>query len=926
MNPRALYRLQFTREFGFRDAADIAPYLAMLGISHVYTSPYLQARPGSKHGYDITDHNAFNHELGGEDAFQRMLQAFRENYLEHILDYVPNHMGVGGADNPFWLDVLEWGQHSPYAPWFDIDWDSHSEYLSGKLLIPFLGDMYGVELESGRIRLKFDRARGEFAVWLYDTHKLPITPPSYPKILGTATLELERIADEFNTLPRITSEMRAVTGPLKAKLVDLASNHEPSRVAIDEAVAAFAGQRGRLETWMRLDALIREQHWRPTHFRVAADDINYRRFFNISDLAGIRMELPSVFVHTHRLVLELLRSGDLQGLRIDHIDGLYNPREYLERLRACAGVPFYLVVEKILAPYESLRSDWPIAGTTGYEFCAQATGVLIDPAAEESLTRFYQEFTGESEAFPNIVRKCKIKIMENEMASELETLSRDAVSIARQNPRTSDFTQNILRRALKEIIACFPVYRTYVDGENHNEADDRYIRWAIAQAAKNEQELEKSVFDFVQNLLTGQLAEHSGSGYSRHDAIRFAMRAQQVSGPVMAKGLEDTALYRYNRFIALNEVGSSPEQFGVSAAALHKENQHRAQDWPGNILATSTHDVKHGEDARARLAALSLVPEEWICKVPAWSRILRARRGDVEGSAPPARNDEYLFYQNLIASWPAELTLPRGLDRPCLTQYVERLQQAMTKSLREGRVRSNWIAPDTQYELAVNDFVRDALSPDVSATFLENFLPFQQRVAQLGVRNSLVQTVLKMTSPGIPDFYQGSEVWNLSLPDPDNRRSVDFAARRQLFESLDCRNGSDRSQLLSRLLKNWHDGEIKLALTSILLEFRKTYPNLFEEGSYEPLAAGQNGNGHRIFAFVRRRGHDVFVVATALDALRTPADYGNDKLAMGAQQPVSEWREVLTGKVLQCTDGSLALSELFAVLPVAVLMPGRPAG
>jgi (1->4)-alpha-D-glucan 1-alpha-D-glucosylmutase len=921
MNPRATYRIQFTKEFGFADAAAIAPYLSALGISHVYTSPYLQARPGSKHGYDITDHSALDRELGGEEGFRHMLQAFRENRLEHILDYVPNHMGVGGADNPFWLDVLEWGQHSPYAGWFDIDWDSHSEYLAGKLLVPFLGAQYGAELESGKIELKFDAEHGEFAVWLYDTHKLPITPITYPKILDKGTLELERLADEFSSLPRIPTEVRGVAQQLKAKLADLAANNGASRAAIDAAVTSFRGRPGHLDTWRKLDSLIREQYWRPTHFRVAADDINYRRFFNISDLAGIRMELPSVFEHTHKLALKLLRSGDVQGLRIDHIDGLYNPKEYLERLRTRVGTPFYLIVEKILAPHESLRRDWPVEGTTGYEFCAQVTALLVDPAAEPLLTNFYQDFTNECEPFVDIVRQCKLKIMENEMASELETLSDDAVHIARQSPRTTDFTQNILHRALKETIACFPVYRTYVDGTERNEVDERYIHWAIAQALKNEQELDPSVFNFLQNLLTGQIAELSDSGFSRHSVIRFAMRAQQVSGPVMAKGLEDTALYRYSRFIALNEVGSLPDQFGLSAATFHKENRRRAENWPRTMLATSTHDVKRGEDARARLAALSLVPEQWIDRVPAWSRILRARRGDVEGGAPPAPNDEYLFYQNLVGTWPAEMTLPNELDRALLAQYVVRLQQAMIKSLREARVRSNWTSPNTSYETAVSEFVRDALNPDISATFLENFLPFQQQIAELGVRNSLVQTTLKITSPGVPDFYQGSDLWNLSLPDPDNRRSVDFAARRRLLDSFDSLKRKNRVEALQALLQNWHDGGIKLALTTLLLEFRNEHADLFETGAYEPLQVGENGAGAGVCAFVRAKGDDTCLVAVSLDARRGARDHANEKLAPGAHSSLTEWRDVITEKRFRLTNGLLNLSEIFLELPVAVLTP-----
>lgn len=465
-----------------------------------------------------------------------------------------------------------------------------------------------------------------------------------------------------------------------------------------------------------------------------------------------------------------------------------------------------MVVEKILSAHESLREDWPVDGTTGYEFCAQLRALLVDAAAEPALTRFYREFTDETQPFGEIVRKSKIKIMENELDSELEALARDAVRVARLDLRTTDFTRHILRRALLQVIACFPVYRTYVDESGPQEQDERYIHWAVAQASRNEEEVDQSVFEFLERLLSGRLAEASSRGFYKRAAIRCAMKAQQLSGPVMAKGLEDTALYRYNRFVGLNEVGTSPEQFGLSVAPFHKENAQRAERWPRTMLATSTHDVKHGEDARARLAALSLVPDEWVAKVGAWSRILRARREDVEGTAPPARNDEYLFFQNLIATWPAELTLPRGLDAAALGRYAERLQGAMIKSVREARVRSNWISPNTTYENAMTKFVKDALNPAVAQTFLEVFLPFQQEIAEMGVRNSLVQVFLKITLPGVADFYQGSDLWNLSLPDPDNRRTVDFGAQREMLRRLHDSGGKDRRTFLGELMRDWHDG------------------------------------------------------------------------------------------------------------------------
>ena len=920
MIPRATYRVQFGKTFGFDDAAALAPHLAQLGISHLYASPYLQARSSSKHGYDITDHNSLNSELGGYDAFQRMVRAFRESRLEHILDYVPNHMGVGGADNPLWLDVLEWGEDSRYARWFDVDWRAHPEYLNGKLLVPFLAQQYGAELEAGHIELKFDAEHGEFNVWLYDTHKLPVSPPTYAEILRDADGELGRLGDEFAALVSRRTERASSANRLKSELAHRVATNEEIRAALESALKRFRGTAGDLPSWSALDALIQRQYWRPSHFRVAADDINYRRFFNISELAGIRTELPEVFEHTHRLVFELLKEGSLQGLRIDHVDGLLDPTEYLQRLRAKAGPSLYLVVEKILAHHENLREEWPVEGTTGYEFCGQVTGLLVDGTAEDAFTRLYREFTGEWQAFPEIVRECKIKIMENEMRSELEALSREAVRVARQDPRTTDFTQNILCRALKETIACFPVYRTYVDGARCDETDERYIRWAIAQASKNEQEVDASVFAFLEKLLSGKMAEQPGGGFDRRAVIRCAMKAQQVSGPVMAKGLEDTAFYRYNRFVARNEVGSSPEQFAFALSAFHKANQFRAEKWPHAMLATSTHDTKRGEDARARLAALSLVPEEWAAKVASWSRILRARRGDVEGTAPPARNDEYLFFQNLIASWPAELCPPLALDSAKLAEYAERLQGAMMKSLREARVRSNWISPDTEYENAVTEFIRDALNPQVSGTFLENFLPFGDRIARMGVHNSLVQLVLKSTSPGVPDFYQGSELWDLNLIDPDNRRPVDFGVRRHLLESVVERPGMDRAFFLAELFENWHDGRIKLALLAVLLNCRREHRGLFENGGYEPLSC-RDREEPRVCAYLRTAEGELCLVACSLDARLQSQDYSGTKLELGTQAGVLRWRDVITGATVAAEGGAMDVADVFASLPVAVLTP-----
>jgi (1->4)-alpha-D-glucan 1-alpha-D-glucosylmutase len=919
--PRATYRLQFHKEFGFADAAALAPYLARLGVSHLYASPYLKARPGSTHGYDIVDHDRLNPELGGDAAFADMVAALRQSGLGQVLDFVPNHMGVGGADNPLWLDVLEWGPDSLYAGWFDIDWDPDRRYLRDKLLVPFLGDQYGLELERGRLALKFDPAAGSFAVWAYDTHKLPICPLHYHRILGDAHPELERLGDSFAGLPDWRPQIGRRAAVLKAALAALAQECAELRMAIDAAVARFNGTEGDFASWKDLHALIEDQYWRAAYFRVAADDINYRRFFNINDLAGLRMELPDLFDHAHHLVFRLLDEGILCGLRIDHVDGLLDPKGYLYSLRQKAPRSgFYLVVEKILARHETLREDWPVEGTTGYEFTNLVLGLLIDPAGEEGSTRAYAEFTGETRSFAQIVREAKLGIMENEMASELNVLARDAGRVARQNPRTADFTRNILHRALREVVAGFPVYRTYLDMEGRpSEADRRDLDWAIAQARRNETSLDPSVFDFVHRLLSGDLVAEPRSGFSRSAVLRCAMKSQQYSGPVMAKGLEDTAYYRYNRFVGLNEVGGQPDTFGISLAAFHRANRQRAERWPHAMLATATHDTKRGEDARARLAVLSEMPEEWARHVQTWNRLLRARRGDLAGAAPPDRNDEYLFYQLLIGTWPMELLGERP-DSEALGIYAERLKGTMIKSLREAKTHSTWAMPDAPYEEATLSFVADALDPSRAGNFLASFLPFTARVARLGMRNSLAQTVLKLTVPGMPDIYQGTELWDFSMVDPDNRRPVDYDLRTRLLEEVTAELASHRQEAMRRYADAWQDARCKLAIIVTILGYRRDHAALFREGGYEPLEA-EGPNADQICAFLRRHDGEVMMIVAG----RFPARLEAEGLAPNTLLPLPEalrgmrWCDILCGTAHDA-DAALRVPDLLTTLPAAVLV------
>jgi (1->4)-alpha-D-glucan 1-alpha-D-glucosylmutase len=898
--PRATYRLQLHAGFGFKDAAAVAPYLAQLGVSHVYLSPIFKARPGSVHGYDVTDHNQLNPELGTENDFASMIDAFRNHGLGRILDLVPNHVGVWGADNPLWLDVLEWGPYSQYAGWFDIDWSAQD----GKLLAPVLGAQYGEELRSGKLKLRFEED-GSFAVWAYDAHKLPIHPLTFSLILGRQHPALDRMADLFLDLPQWRPQVAERARTLKGELVALANKDVGARTAIEARVDEFNGD------WRELDRLIREQFWRVAFHRVAEDEINYRRFFNINDLAGLRIEAGPVFDHVHARIFRMLESGEIDGLRIDHIDGLFDPKAYLEALRAGAKRPFYLVVEKILAPHESLRADWPVEGTTGYDYTNLALGVLVDPGSEAAFTKAYLDLAGEDQDFPAVARDGKLRIMENEMASELNALGRRAAQLAGESPMTADLTRALLQRAIRQVVANFPVYRTYLDFTGMPaDADRRDIAWAMTRARRSDPDVHPSAFDFLQNMLMAETEQPPTQELSHTAALRFAMKVQQFSGPVMAKGVEDTAFYRYNRFVALNEVGGAPERFGLAPPMFHKANMARAQNWPHAMLATATHDTKRGEDNRARLAILSEMPEEWRRQVETWTRILRARRGDVERTAAPDRDDEYMLYQMFVGSWPIDM-----LDAPTAEQleaYGARIHSALEKSLREAKRRSSWAAPDADYEQATQAFAQEALRSD---TFRSNFLPFVRRVARLGIQNSLVQTVAKLTAPGVPDIYQGCELWDLNLVDPDNRRPVDFVQREAAMADLAGRLKvpEQRPALFEALTNEWQDGKAKLATTTLLLALRREEPELFGSGDYQPITI-EGDRSDWAFGYVRASGDRKLAVVMA----RYPAHReAEPEWGATAKLPEGRWFDLFRGR--DAIVGA-PLRQWLSPLPFAMLV------
>jgi (1->4)-alpha-D-glucan 1-alpha-D-glucosylmutase len=876
MIPRATYRLQFNAGFGFAEGAALAPYLAALGISHVYASPVLAARPGSMHGYDVVDPCRLNPELGGEAGFRAMAAAFRAHGLGLIVDLVPNHMGIGAA-NAYWLDVLEWGPESRFAAWFDIAWNAPRPGLAGKVLAPVLGEAYGVALAGGALELRVDPT-GRFAVWAHGTHKLPVCPRHYHRILGAGPPELAAraaaLADASPADPRWPALTAAITGAAAAG-------------QLEACLFAFNGRPGDPASWHALDALVANQHWRPAKFSLDADAINYRRFFTISDLAGLRVEDPAVFEATHALILGLLDEGLIDGLRIDHIDGLRDPKAYLRRLRARAARPFYLVVEKILGADEALPADWGVDGTTGYEFANLLAGLLADPDGVEPLSRAYAEFTGRNTAPEALARACKHEIILRAMRAELEVLVARLLALASRDPRYRDVGGGALRAGLAQVVAGLDVYRTYADGDGIAPADRARILAAVARARAAAPYIDPAAFDLIASVLT--LDHAADRPEDAADVLETALRAQQLTGPVMAKGLEDTALYRFNRMIALNEVGSEPGRFAVTVAEFHAANAARLASTPGSMLATSTHDTKRGEDARARILVLGGHAPLWAENVGEWHALLD------DPARPIDRNDEYFFYQSLLGAWPADLPADAAPAPAALRDLADRLDAAMLKAAREAGLNTRWVFGDPGYEADLSAFVRRALA---DAAFLRSFRDFAAVIAPAARSNALVQTALKLTVPGVPDIYQGAELWEQSLVDPDNRRPVDFADRARRLERIGDRAAADLT-----------GADAKLALVRTLLALRRARPALFAEGSYEPLAP--SGPDSAICAFARRHGPDILVVAAVLRPRPPIVEISVPDPAPG------RWRDLLTGSVHR----TLAAPALFARFPVAVLIP-----
>ncbi|MGK3995440.1 malto-oligosyltrehalose synthase [Sorangium sp. So ce1024] len=928
--PRATYRVQLNKDFTFEQARRIVAYLDALGVSDLYTSPFFKARPGSLHGYDLVDHNTLNPEIGERGDLDRLTGELAEHGMGLLLDFVPNHMGVGTSENAWWNDVLENGPSSLYAAFFDIDWAPLKTELRNMVLLPVLGDHYGRVLERGELKIAFEN--GAFVLRYFD-HVFPVNPRTYGMIIGPlvpgltaalgeehdALLELQSILTGLRNLPPRTETQRAKVIErrrekeiLKRRLAALVADSPEVAAAVAEGVERINGKVGEPRSFDALEALIAEQAYRLSFWRTAAEEINYRRFFDINDLAAIRMEHRPVFNEAHRLVFELCERGQVTGLRIDHPDGLWDPIGYFEdlqqgyliercrrrflaeaasapeprslldprrrpearfaklepALRAALSArmraegqgaqlsrPLYVAVEKILARGETLPEAWPIHGTSGYDFTAAVSELFVDASSEAAMTSIYERFIGDQIEFETLVYEKKKVILRTALASELNVLTHALNRLTERDRRFRDFTLGSLNDALREVIACFPVYRTYINERTPTISDhDRIaIGRAVALARRRNPTMEASIFTFVRSVLmldsTDLFREED-----RPLFCDFVMKFQQLTGPVMAKGLEDTSFYIYNRLVSLNEVGGEPERYGASVLAFHRGNVQRHRTWPYSMLASSTHDTKRSEDVRARISVLSELPSAWEEALHRAAAAAAPLTAEIDGRVAPDSNEEYFFYQTLLGSLPIEPLLgsPQGARAPegdALAAYTERLVAYMRKATKEAKVNTSWIDAHPEYDAAIEAFVRKAVA---SEDVMGALLPLARVVAYHGMWGSLSQTLLKLTSPGVPDIYQGNEVWDFSLVDPDNRRAVDYASREKALADVRARWGGGDVALARELCAEARDGRIKLFVTHVALDLRRRYPALFgADGAYAPRAVTGEREAH-VVAFSRR--------------------------------------------------------------------------
>jgi (1->4)-alpha-D-glucan 1-alpha-D-glucosylmutase len=874
--PKSTYRLQLHKGFTFDDAAAIADYLRQLGVSHVYSSPYLQAAPGSMHGYDVVDHQRLNEELGGAPAHKRFSEKLGEVKLGQVLDIVPNHMSLG-RENHYWWDVLENGTSSRYASFFDIDWQPQEERLRDKVLVPILSDQYGRVLQSGGIKVA---RRGSRFVVCAAEQEFPVSPPSLTAILVRAAEyaksdTLSFLAASYGRLPvpeywdrRLILTRHRDKTVLNGLLGRLCAEDPGACESIDRSVSELnSNQDG-------LDDFLNQQSYRLAYWKTADQQLGYRRFFDVNTLIGLRMEREHVFEETHALVLDWLKDGTLDGVRIDHPDGLRDPLEYFNRLRAAAP-DAWIVAEKILEPGEFLRPEWPVQGTSGYDFLNVALKLLIKPEGIEALTRIYADFTGQSTDFPSIAHDKKLAVTQEALGSDVNRLTSIFVDICECNRNQRDYTRAEVRRAIREVASCFKVYRTYVVPERKEITDeDRDVIAAATEAAKaSRTDIDPGLFDFLRDVLTMQITGKQES--------EFVLRFQQFSSPVMAKGVEDTAFYCYNRLTALNEVGADPSIGGSTVEEFHAYNQKMQATHPLTMTTLSTHDTKRSDDVRARLAVLSEIPEAWELVIEYWAKNnKRYRKGELVDPGT-----EYFYYQTLIGAWPIT---------------PERMKAYMQKAMREAKEHTTWVANNKPYEDAVNAFI-DATFADFG--FLSEVQSFVDGIRQCGWINSLSQTLLKCTVPGVPDLYQGTELWDLSLVDPDNRRPVDYELRRKLLEEL---HKLSVAEMMARI----DEGLPKMWVIHRVLTLRRAHPEWFgETAAYTPLKVTGDKSQHSI-AFMR--GSNVITVVQ-----RWPMSLAEDWADTAIDLPEGRWRNHLTSEPL--LGVSVPLSELLHDLPVALL-------
>ncbi|MEA2576369.1 MAG: (1-_4)-alpha-D-glucan 1-alpha-D-glucosylmutase [Chloroflexia bacterium] len=988
--PAATYRLQFNKFFTFQQGRELASYLDRLGISDIYASPYFRARAESLHGYDIANHNELNPSIGTEEDLDAMLAELHRRDMCHILDTVPNHMGIGEEGNAWWMDVLENGRSSLYAPYFDIDWDPINTKLTNKVLLPILGEQYGKVLENKELQVNFAPEEGRFYLCYWEK-TFPIDPRSYQAILdydkarlleelgeeSDASLEYQSILTALDHLPAHSEtererilERNREKEVIKRRLAALCASEPRVREFIERNVGTFNGVPGEPHSFDLLDALLERQPYRLSFWRVATEEINYRRFFDVNELAAVRIDQPAVFEETHRMIMRFLREEKLNGLRIDHVDGLYDPAKYFqdlqhsyflevcrlvmdemgeqiegiarpqleslllgrfdaERMSDPQGVlnrPLYVVVEKILARGESLPGDWVVYGTTGYEFTNDVNGLFVDSANARAFDEIYNSVIGEKVKFADLVYQSKQRIMRLSLSSEINVLTNMLNRISERDRHYRDFTLNGIRNAIREVIACFPVYRTYITPETTEieKRDQAHIERAVGMAKKRNPAVDPSAFDFLGDILMLKGFDDLPPEECA-DRTNFVMKFQQVTGPVIAKGLEDTAFYVYNRLISLNEVGGEPGYFGISPAAFHKAQAERQRHWPFSLLTTSTHDTKRSEDVRMRINVLSEIPQEWRTAFRRWARTNRKYKRAVEGQLAPSPNEEYFLYQTLVGVWPLE----ENLSEEAHQEVVERVQAYMRKAMNEAKVNTSWVNPNEPYQQAVADFIATILRRDEDNRFLADFLPFQRRVAHYGLFNSLSQVLIKLTSPGVPDIYQGNEIWDFSLVDPDNRRPVDYDLRRGLLSQVEKVKDAGGA---ASLVESKEDGRIKLLVTSRALNFRRSNLPLFQQGSYTPITVEGKHAGN-IISFAR--SYEGSMAVAVAPCLMTQLGKAGETVAPVGQVWAGSWlplpgasdgdsfHNVFTGEVLAASprNGSvgLPLEEVLAVFPVALL-------